>query len=192
MEGFGLSQRNLIGGVIAIVLIIAVIAFVETRGAGAGATPAAETAFINGMQPIMAQVQNPDGADLASWRQKRAAMICQTITNLQVTNWVGTVDKLDTTIAGGGIISIAVMPNVDFGTAPNTLLDMGSNTVISPGSDLFHTLSTLQTGQKVVFSGELFSSPSDCIQEASVTDSGSMQNPLFITRFSSITALPTS
>jgi hypothetical protein len=185
-EIFVVAQRSVIGGVIAVFVVVFVVFLLVTRPPGGG-NPMTEVAFVNGMQPIMAQVQNPAGADLANWRQKRAAMICQTIPGLTVTNWVGTVDKLDTTIAGGGVISIAVMPNVDFGTAPNTLLNMGSNTVISPGSPLFHTLSTLQVGDKVMFSGQLFSSQSDCAQEASVTDSGSMQNPLFITRFTSIT-----
>jgi len=180
------AQRSVIGGVIAVFVVVFVVFLLVTRPPGGG-NPTTEVAFVSGMQPIMAQVENPAGADLASWRQKRAAMICQTIPDLTVTNWVGTVDKLDTTIAGGGVISIAVMPDVDFGTAPNTLLNMGSNTVISPGSPLFHTLSTLQVGDKVMFSGQLFSSQSDCAQEASVTDSGSMQNPLFITRFTSIT-----
>lgn len=186
-----MRQRNLVVGLIAVIVILVIIVAVEMRGGGSSSVaPSDETAFLAGMQPIMAQVQNPAGADLADWRQKRAAMICQTIPNLQVTNWVGTVDKLDTTIAGGGIIAIAVMPDVDFGTAPNTLSNLGNNTVLSPGSDLFHTLSTLQVGQKVRFSGQLFSSPTDCVEEASVTDAGSMQNPLFITRFTDIAPLP--
>jgi len=186
-----LRQNSLIGGLVVLVVIAVIVIFVITRYSGSS-SPAGETAFINGMAPIMAQVQNPVGTDLAAWRQKRAAMICQTIPSLQVTDWVGTVDKLDTTIAGGGIVSIAVMPNVDFGTAPNSLSNLGNNTVLSPGSDLFHTLTTLQVGQKVIFSGQLFSSGSDCVQEASITDNGSMQNPLFIVRFSAITPLPHS
>ncbi len=184
-----MRQRNLIGAALAAIVIVLIIVFVTTRGSGGGsATPADETAFINGMNPIMTQVTA--GGDLDSWRQKRAALICQVIPNLAVTNWVGTVDKLDTTIAGGGIVSIAVMPNVDFGTAPNSLMNLNTNTVISPGSNLFHTLSTLQVGQKVTFSGQLFSSQTDCIQEASVTSDGSMQNPLFLIRFTSITPQP--
>ena len=162
-----------------------------TRSSAPG-TPAAETAFINGMQPIMAQVNNPAGTDLAGWRQKRAALICQTITGLQVTDWIGTVDKIDSTITGGAVLSIAVLANVDFGTAPNALSNIGNNTLISPDLPLFQTIGTLQVGQKVRFSGQLFSSPTDCIQEASVTDTGSMQNPLFITRFISLTPLPHS
>ena len=185
-----MRQRSLVAGIIVIAaIVIAVIFFTRYSGSS---SPAAEVSFINGMQPIMAQVNNPAGADLADWRQKRAAMICQTITGLQVTDWIGTVDKIDSTITGGAVLSIAVLPNVDFGTAPNALSNLGSNTLISPDSPLYHTIGALQVGQKVRFSGQLFSSPDDCIQEASVTIGGSMQNPLFVTRFISITPLPHS
>jgi hypothetical protein len=183
-----MRQFTVIGGFIAIVLAVIVIVFI-TRGNGAS-SPAAEVAFINGMQPIMAQVQNPAGANLDDWRQKRAAMICNTVTGLQVTDWIGTVDKVDTSISGGAILSVAVMPNVDFGTAPNALSNLSSNTLIAQGSALYQTIAALQVGQKIRFSGQLFSSSDDCIQEASVTTAGSMQNPLFVTRFVSITPLP--
>lgn len=183
-----MRRNSLVAGIVSIVVIvIAVVWFTRYSGSS---SPAAEVSFINGMQPIMAQVQNPAGADLADWRTKRAAMICQTITGLQVTDWIGTVDKIDSTITGGAVLSIAILPNVDFGTAPNALNNLDNNTLISQDSPLYHTVSALQVGQKVRFSGQLFSSPADCIQEASVTDAGSMQNPLFITRFISITPLP--
>jgi hypothetical protein len=184
-----LRKILLVGG---LVVVVAVIAGLFVGRHPGGPRPADETAFINGMTPIMAQVQDPAGTDLASWRQKRAAMICQVITNLQVTDWIGTVDRLDSSIAGGAIMSVAVMPDVDFGTATNLVSNMSSDTFIEPASALFHTISLLQVGQKIRFSGQLFASPQDCIQEASVTDSGSMQNPLFITRFTSITPLPHS
>jgi hypothetical protein len=185
-----MRNRNIIvSAVIVVAVIIAIIAFTRYSGSS---SPAAETAFIAGMQPIMAQVQNPAGTDLDSWRRKRAALICSTITGLQVTDWVGTVDKVDTSIAGGAILSIAVLPDVDFGTAPNALSNITSNTLIDPGSTLFHTIAGLQVGQKLVFSGQLFASQPDCIQEASVTEAGGMQNPLFVTRFTSLTPLPHS
>ena len=185
-----MRQRNLsLGVIVAVIAIVAI--FFATRYNGTS-SPAAEISFINGMKPIMDQVTNPAGTDVAGWRQKRQAMICQVISNDQVTDWIGTVDKLDTSISGGAILSVAVMPNVDFGTAPNAISNLGSNTLISSGTPLFQTISGLQVGQKIRFSGQLFASPTDCILEASVTDSGSMTNPLFITRFTSITALPHS
>ncbi len=186
-----LRNRDIIGGVI-VVAIIAIGIVYFTRYSGSS-SPAAEAAFINGMQPIMAQVQNPAGTDLDSWRSKRASLICNTITGLQVTDWIGTVDKVGTaTIGGGAILSVAVMPGVDFGTAPNFISNLSSNTLIEQGSALYHTITGLEVGQKVRFSGQLFASQQDCIQEASITAAGSMQNPLFVTRFISITPLPHS
>jgi hypothetical protein len=184
-----MRKNVILGGLVVLAVVVVAVVFLG-RHITPAAGPADEVAFINGMQPIMAQVQNPAGADLADWRKKRAALICQTISNLTVTNWVGTVDKLDSSIAGGAIMSVAVMPDVDFGTATNVVSNLSSNTFIEPASTLFHTISTLQVGQKVRFSGQLFSSPTDCVAEASITESGSMQNPLFLTRFISVTALP--
>ena len=183
-------RQNLIGGIVAVLVIIAAIVYF-TRGSGTGA-PAAETAFIAGMNPIMAQVQNPAGADYAGWRQKRAAMICQTVPNLAVAGWIGTVVKLDSTITGGTVFAVSVLPNVDFGTATSALTNLGSNTLISEDSPLYRTVGSLQVGEKVRFSGQLFNSSTDCIQEASVTESGSMLNPLFLTRFTAIAPLASS
>ncbi len=184
----GMRRNRLILGIL--IGAIAVIAIVAVLRFNDNSIPADETAFINGMKPIMAQVNNPAGVqDLDGLRHQRAAMICQTIGNLQISNWTGTVDKVDTSIGGAAILSIAVLPDVDFGTAPNALSNMSSNTLIASGTPLFQTVSGLQVGQKVQFTGQLFSSQDDCAEEASVTANGSMQQPLFITRFTSITPL---
>lgn len=86
---------------------------------------------------------------------------------------------------GGGCIRLNPAPGLLPGT---TLLNMNSNTVISQDNPLFQTLGTLHPGEKVQFSGQLFPSSSDCIGESSATMSGSMQNPLFLIRFTSIKA----
>jgi hypothetical protein len=180
-----MRQRTLFGGLAIIVLAVIVI-FAVTRYTGSS-SPAGEAAFISGMQPIMAQTNNP--ANFQTLETQRASMICKTISGLAVTDWVGTVDKVDTTVSGGALLSISVMQNVDFGTAPNSTLNAGSNTLIPQDSPLYHTVSTLQPGQKIRFSGTLFSSATDCIQESSVTVGGSMTNPLFLIKFTSLTPL---
>jgi len=180
-----MRQRTLFGGLIILIVVIIAVALV-TRYSGSS-SPAAEAAFISGMQPIMSQTGNT--ANLQNLEGQRKAMICKAITNDQVTDWIGTVDKVDSTITGGAVFSVSVMPNVDFGTAPNSLLNMNSNTLISQDSPIYHTVSTLQPGTKVRFSGQLFPSNADCIQESSATIGGSMQNPLFLIRFTSVTPL---
>lgn len=180
-----MRQRNLIG-LLAIVVLVIIIVFAVTRYSGSS-SPVAETGFISGMQPIMAQTNDP--TKFQTLEQQRATMICQNITSPAVTDWLGTVDKVDTTVSGGAVFSVSVMPNVDFGTAPNSLLNSSSNTLISQDSPLYHTVSTLTPGTKVRFSGTLFPSTADCIQESSATVGGSMTNPLFLIRFTSISPL---
>jgi hypothetical protein len=183
-----MNQRTIVGGVI-VVIIVVVIALFATRD-NAGSPPASETAFINGMAPIMAQTNDP--TKFATLEPQRAAMICQNITNNQVTGWVGTLQSLDTSNPQGDMLAIAVMPNVMFGTAPNPALNTASNTLIPSGSPLATTLAKLQPGAKVEFSGTLFPSKADCIQESSSTMGDTMQHPDFLIKFTDLKALPNS
>jgi len=181
-----MNQRTIVGGLV-IVVIIVLIALFTTRD-NAGTPPASETAFINGMAPIMAQTNNPE--NFQNLEAQRAAMICKTITNNQVTGWVGTVQSLDNSNPQGAMLAVAVMPNVMFGTAPNPALNATSNTLIPSSSPLAATLAKLSPGTKVEFSGALFPSKADCIQESSSTMGDTMQHPNFLIRFTSLKALP--
>jgi hypothetical protein len=180
-----MNQRTFIGGVVIVVIIVLIALF--TMRDNAGSPPASETGFINGMAPIMAQTNDP--TKFATLEPQRAAMICQNITNNQVSDWVGTVQSVDNTNPQGAMLAISVMPNVTFGTAPNATLSTASATMIPPASPLAATVAKLAPGAKVEFSGTLFPSKADCIQESSTTMGDTMQHPDFLIKFTDLKAL---
>lgn len=177
-----MGERTLFGALTLLVLAGFAI-FIATRGPGQ-MQPGDELAFIHGMEPILQQAR--EAGDLQALQARRAAMICRTVRNLQVQNWLGTVDQTGTAPNGGGILSISVMPEVDFGTAPSAQAPEAGKTLLAVGSQVFQSAQALHPGQQVRFSGALVASPKDCVQDAANTLSGSMRDPWFLIKFSSV------
>ena len=68
----------------------------------------------------------------------------------------------------------------------NSLSDLMDNTLIENGSGLYNTIADLSEGTEVVFSGTFIADDRDFIREGSMTERGSMTDPEFILKFSSI------
>jgi hypothetical protein len=51
---------------------------------------------------------------------------------------------------------------------------------------MYRQLVSMKKGDRVIFSGSFLPSDSDCITEASITQSGSMTDPEFIVRFTQV------
>ena len=66
------------------------------------------------------------------------------------------------------------------------LSDFADGTLISPESPVYEQVSRLAIGTTVVFSGSFLSSEMDYVEEASVTEEGSMMEPELIFRFEAI------
>jgi hypothetical protein len=180
-----MTQRTFWGGIVVIlIVIIAATLYSRTNNT---ASPAAEAAFTNALTPIMAQTGTP--SNFPALQPQRAAAICKVITTPSITDWTGTVAKIDTTNPAGAILTISVMPNVTFGTAPNATENAASNTLIASADPLYATVSKLTPGTKIRFSGTLFPSQPDCIQETGSDMQESMQTPNFLTKFTSLTNL---
>jgi len=97
-----------------------------------------------------------------------------------VSGWTGVISGMDTTGAGKAYVSIAVPRSpVTFQTWNNDISDAGNNTLIPSSSPLYQALADMAKGMAVVFSGKL-------VKEASMTESGGMEEPEFIIRFTSI------
>jgi hypothetical protein len=110
--------------------------------------------------------------------------------NLIVKDWVGTLSDISTTASSGNAyISIALPCDVTthVKTWNNSLSDLGDKTMIAKGSALYSRLATLHQGQQVRFSADLVRDRTGGPREASMTVSGSMTDPEFIARFTSIT-----
>jgi hypothetical protein len=120
-------------------------------------------------------------------RPARKQAICSFLQSFTITDWVGTIQELSTNGDGKGILAISLGSDVSVKTWNNALSDIGDRTLIDPNSTLFQTLTSMKVGQTVHFSGNFFRSDSDCIRETSMTMHGSITEPEFLFRFTSVT-----
>jgi hypothetical protein len=119
-------------------------------------------------------------------RNSRQQAICNAVMDQSASGWVGKISELTSNGDGKGVVSIELAPNVHVSTWNNALSDIGDNTLIDPNSSLFKSLSTMKKGDVVRFSGRFSSSKTDCVREKSLTLAGSMTDPAFTMRFTSV------
>jgi hypothetical protein len=127
--------------------------------------------------------------DRGATRPARARAICNAIRAGEVRDWVGSVALLSTNGDGLGVLAVRVGPEVKVGTWNNSLSDLSYKTLISPNSSVFAVARTMKIGSLVKFSGTLFPDSVDCIREQSMTLAGSVTEPEFVFRFSSLQPL---
>jgi hypothetical protein len=122
-------------------------------------------------------------------RNERKIAVCQALGHsLSVDGWVGEISLLSSNSDGKGVFSVKVADNIHLVTANNAFSDFAfhSDTLIDPTSELFKGLSKLQEGEKIRFSGSFFPSDVDCVQENSMTLSGSMTDPDYLVHFTEV------
>lgn len=117
---------------------------------------------------------------------KRDKAICKLLKTKRVQNWTGEIENLDTNGDGLGVLTIQIADDVKVSTWNNALSDFEDNTLIKTSSPLFDTMSTLNEGDQVTFSGTFTRDPESCIGEQSVTDNGATQTPTFTMRFTKL------
>ena len=123
---------------------------------------------------------------------ERDRAICQVLPSVAVSDWVGTVDKVDSNSDGLGVLGIILAGGVRVETWNNLPSDLRDRTLIEPGSRLFNSASKLKPGQMIYFSGTFIRSQGrECIRESSTTLRDKIEAPAFVFRFVSIsTKLP--
>jgi hypothetical protein len=152
--------------------------------------PADEAAFIAASQRALAQYNTaPNDMLKGSSRPVRARAICEAVPNKQAVWWIGKVTKLDTNGDGKGVLYVEIAPSISVDTWNNDISDAEDNTLINPASALFARVSQLRLGQFVRFNGDFPDSDTDCVKESSLTLEGSITEPEFIIRFSSVSAI---
>jgi len=119
-------------------------------------------------------------------RSSRMKALSDIVKSRSAENWVGVIDGLNVNSEGKAILSIRISPNIQIKTYNNAFSDIGSNTLINKGSDVYNVLFDLKVGQRVRFSGRFFPSSEDYIREVSLTSRGSMLSPEFLFRFQAI------
>lgn len=122
-------------------------------------------------------------------KSKRDKAICNAITTLAVTDWIGVINKIDSNSDGKGVLQVEISPDVIVKTWNNALSDSGDQTLLEPNSPVFEAAAAMKEGQKVVFSGSLLPGDTDkgeCIKEGSISLRGKISEPEFLFKFSSI------
>lgn len=151
--------------------------------------PSNETAFIKAVQSASESFANATN-DLAKGgtRRERAKAVCMAIPSPSIKDWIGTITELSTNGDGLGVLSVQLSDNISVKTWNNAVSDVFDKTLIDPDSNVFKVLSQLKKGDKIKFSGQFTKdyNKTDCYHEASVSLAGSMEEPEYIFRFSSI------
>ena len=176
-------------GVVA--LVVGALVLVGILGSLGGDTtdlPASETAFVTAVQRGQ-DVGTANDIRLVEAKQARNAALCKAVPSRVAHDWVGTLTKVDTVLGGdSGVVEVKVADGVTIGTWNNGLSDLGDHTLLAPGSPLYRKLARLDPGDSVRFSGRFLPDSDECLRESSLTDTGSMQTPSFIFRFSALSA----
>ena len=152
--------------------------------------PSDQARFVSAVLAAKAAFKSaPNQMAAGGVRSRRQQAICNALQGQSASGWAGKIEELSSNGDGKGVVSIELAPDVHVSTWNNALSDIGSDTLIDPSSSLFKKLSSMKRGDAVSFSGRFSPSTVDCVVEKSVTLSGSMTDPDFTMRFSSISRL---
>ena len=155
-------------------------------------TPEEENRFLQIVTDAQVRAHQTDnGVRLDQIRTERDQQTCAILANPVVTDWIGKVKSIDSTMAGDGTVSLSLADtDIDVGTWNNVISDIGDHTIIKKGTKLFTILGQLSKGEKVVFAGRFVQS-NKCPEESSLTTDGSLSSPAYIFNFLSIKPLGT-
>jgi hypothetical protein len=131
----------------------------------------------------------PNELKKSAVRTKRGRLIQNILAgSRRIVNWVGKIKRMETNSEGKAILAIELEgTNIIVTTWNNALSDLMDETLISQESNVFSTVSEMNKGDRVVFSGTFLASPkNDYITEGSLTERSSMLDPEFIFKFESI------
>jgi hypothetical protein len=120
-------------------------------------------------------------------RVQRASAICSLFQSPTVKDWVGTVQTLSSNNEGKGVLNVSMNKIANAKTWNNALSDIGSETLIQPGTPLHDAALQLARNDTIIFSGTFLKDDKDCFKESSLTQRGSMTDPDWIFRFSAVT-----
>jgi hypothetical protein len=154
------------------------------------ASPLDQVRFVSTIESFR-QVYKTAANDLvaAKARSDRGVALCKVASKFDANGWTGRVADLTTNGDGLGVIEIAIGDDVSVRTWNNSLSDISAKTMFPIGSELFKIASGLKVGDAVKFSGMFMPGARDCLGEVSMTDSGSMNTPSYVLRFSALSKI---
>ncbi|MBU6246506.1 MAG: hypothetical protein KGN77_02020 [Xanthomonadaceae bacterium] len=155
--------------------------------------PATEASFIAAANDALAKWNGAandmqKGGILAG----RTAAQCRVLapTHNTASGWTGTVDTLDTADGGKGVLVVKIADNITLQTTNNAFGEAIDHTLIPVGSPLFATAAAMRIGQAVQFDAAFVpGSGGACLEEMSLTNSGSVEQPEYEVRFTALRPL---
>jgi hypothetical protein len=168
----------------ACLIVLGVMSVMPAARGQQPAQPATESAFVAAVVQARQQY-NAAANDMQQGgiRATRKTAICQALRGLSVTGWVGTIYEATTNGDGNGVVEITIAPDVYVMTWNNSLSDVLDHTLIPAGSAVFNAFARMKKGDAVKFSGIFMRGDTDCVEESSMSMSGSMTEPEFPMRF---------
>lgn len=126
------------------------------------------------------------GAALAS----RERTICEILpSGKRVNDWHGTIYSIKANGDGKGVLVVTLEKDAWVSTWNNAISDIGTGTLIEPGTGLFAEVSALSPGDSVTFSGEFFTDPEGCISTQNFLLNSKISRPEFVFKFSEVRSL---
>lgn len=161
----------------------------QTSGASAAiAVPAAQGTLVEALGRYAKDYKAAaNQLQKSALRTARARDLERTIPNRSFSGWLGTLKELTTTSDGKAAVVVELVGSrAHLRTWNNALSDVGSDTLIPQGTSLYQKLSAMSPGNSLRLSGEFLASDKDYLKEASMTEQGSMTEPEFVVKFSSL------
>ena len=121
----------------------------------------------------------PNQAAQRKMRTDRAAALCQQMKERTVIDWVGTVQDRGRDASGNGFLYID-LGGVQVGTAGSVAADGTNRTMVLRDSVLSTIVDRLNTGQTVLFTGDLFSDRGDCLKQSNATAPDAVTKPRYL------------
>jgi hypothetical protein len=156
----------------------------------ATALPSDQQAFASAVEGFYGPYDDaPNELKKSALRVQRKSAIEQSLPELTVSNWIGTLDEMGTNSEGKAYIAVKLggAKSITIKTWNNALSDSGDRTLIENGSALYGTLGDLSEGTRIRFSGEFLAGEKDHVREGSMSEHGAMTDPEFLMRFSAVT-----
>jgi hypothetical protein len=160
------------------------------QGAGGTLSPSDQDRFVKVIDDYAARYREaPNEIQQTQLRSDRAAAIRNLVGRKSVSNWTGTLKRLETDKDGTAsiVITVSGANGLTFRTNTSKVFDT-HRTVVERDSSVYRSLAGLTEGQAVVFSGEFVTGDDnrDYLDEMSMTERGAMIEPEFLMRFTAI------
>ena len=161
---------------------------IEKQATDAPSLPSDEETFVSTIKSSQVPYKDaPNELKKSALRSGRASSIRTALNGKRkFTNWIGKLESMSTTSDGHAVVSVSIADDLHLKTWNNAVSDVGDKTLIHQDNPMYSVISELKEGTTVRFSGEFLPSKQDFVKEGSISEEGSMTDPEFIVRFSSI------